>query len=479
MPSAPLLCNWDRDAAMSLLQLDYTNCLAQAIGATHGLNDNEMETLIAKIPKHHEHIQELAADATSALFSLPEQKLDDVEALLKQHQKKWKQVIVLGVGGSMLGAQCLVQSLAHEHYNIQDHKQRGGPQIIFLDNADPHSVQDTFDILDLKKTLFVFITKSGITAEAIAFFLHIQAQLESQIGKTALAKQCILCTHKEKSPLSSYAEQLQCAIIDTPKNLGDRFNILGTPSLFIAGLCGIDMHALLDGARSMKQRCWHGEANKNPAYMHALVHYLLTRKRRKTIHATMGFSNRLRPVIQWYEHVLSVSLGKMLNKKGKAVHVGPSHTSCIGPSGLHGQMQLYAEGPFDKVVTFLCVRNHGADFSIPTIQSENDAINYMGGSQFADIGKHAYVTAAQCMTDAGRPNMTIHLDAIDERCLGGLIFMLELSTVMSAELYGIDAFDQPGVESNKQGLFAQLGRIGFEDKAHNLAAYQKRPTHTC
>ena len=464
---------------MSLLELDYSNCLADAIGATHGLTENELDTLIAKIPKHHEHVAELAAQNTSALFALPEQSLDELDALIAQHPKKWKHVLVVGVGGALIGAQCLHKTLSHPAYNLQDQKSRRGPQIFFLDNADPHVVTHYLAMLDLKKTLCVFISKSGITAEAIAFYTCLQDYFSAQIGTAAFARQSIVFTDGEKSPLAPLAQQHKSCVIALPSNLGDRFNILGAPSLFIAGLVGIDIHALLAGAQAMKQRCWHGDAHSNPAYMHALIHYLLTRKRRKTIHASMGFSNRFGPLIDWYDHLLSVSLGKMFNKKGKAVHVGPSHMACIGPSGLHGQMQLYAEGPFDKVVTFFCLDEHEHDVTLPAMTSEHDAINYLGEQRLTTINDCAYITAAHCITESGRPNMTIRLERMNEACVGACIFMLQLSTVMSAELYGIDAFDQPGVDSYKQGLFAQLGRIGFEDKADTLAAYRQRPKHTC
>ena len=464
---------------MSLLELDYSNCLADAIGATHGLTENELDTLIAKIPKHHEHVAELAAHNVSAMFDLPEQDLSELQALIKTHQKKWQHVIVIGIGGALIGAQCLQETLCHPAYNLQDESARSGPQMFFFDNADPHFVLSSLSILDLGKTLCVFISKSGITAEAIAFYTCMQQHFEQALGPNAFAQHSIVFTDNNKSPLGPLAQQQNSCVIDLPSNLGDRFNILGPPSLFIASLAGIDIQALLAGANDMKQRCWHGDATSNPAYMHAIIHYLLTRKRRKTIHASMGFSNRFAPLIHWYDHVLSVSLGKMHNKKGKAVHVGPSHLACIGPSGLHGQMQLYAEGPFDKVVTFLCLNEHEHDLHIPKIQSDNDAINYLSASSFSDMNDCAYITAAHCITDSGRPNMTIRLERMNEACFGACIFMLQLSTVMSAELYGIDAFDQPGVDSYKQGLFAQLGRIGFEDKADTLAAYRQRPKHTC
>ena len=464
---------------MSLLSLDYTNCLASSIGATHGLNDNEVDTLIAKIPKHHEHIAELEKTGASAFFNLPDQDTSELTSLLEQHKGNWEDLIVAGIGGATIGPRCLMDALAHEQQNLLDKKQRQGPRVLFIDNSDPHSITETLGVVNLKKTLFLLISKSGTTPESVGLYVHIQQLLSNDVSKTAPSKQLIVCTQRDKSPLSSCAEKDNSYIIDVPANLGARFNILSTPSLFVAGMCGIDVGGLLHGAADMKKRCWHGDAWSNPAYMHALVHYLLTRKRRKTIHAMMGFSNRLSGCIQWYDHILAVSLGKMLNNKGKAVHVGPSPSSCLGPNGLHGHMQLYAEGPFDKVLTFIKIQDHGSSITIPEHSYEHDALSPLSGQSIESLIDHAYITAAHTITEAGRPNMTIELDQVNAPCLGALVYMLQLSTVMSAELYGIDAFDQPGVDGHKQDIFAQLGRAGFEDKASTLAAYSQRPSKKC
>ena len=215
----------------------------------------------------------------------------------------------------------------------------------------------------------------------------------------------------------------------------------------------------------MDERTRHDRATENPAYMHSLIHYLLTRKRRKTIHATMAFSNRLLGLVDWYSHLLAVSLGKMLNKKGKAVHVGPSPAQCAGPAGSYGQMQLYQEGPFDKVTTFITVEDHGTNLEVPNTFADDDEFGYLTGATSDQLLDQSYIGAAYTITSTGRPNMSIHLKGVDEQAVGNLAYMLMLSTVMSAELYGIDPFDQPGVDANKQAVFAQLGRAGFEDKA--------------
>ncbi len=467
-------------------QLDYTNCLAGAIGATHGLTDSEMDTLIAKIPKHHENIAELRETKESSWFDSPHQDLTDLHELIAKHTGKWEYIVVIGSGGASLMAKSLIESLCPHHRNLATAakgkaktKEVKPPKILFLENTDPVAIEDVISVIDPKKTLFQVICRTGTTVESVGIFLWLIDWLKKNATKTAVTKQILLCTDVERSPLIEITNEEKIPVLPWPEYLGDRYGVFGNYSLFTAALAGVDIEAVLAGARAMEERCWHGDAWSNPAYMHSLIHYLLTRKRRKTIHATMGFSSRLAGAIDWYNHLLGVSLGKMLNRKGKAVHVGPTPSSCLGPSGLHGQMQLYSEGPFDKVTTFIVSDDHGDTIEIPKSFPKIEAVAYLGGSSIESIVKNSYYTAVQEIAESGRPNMTILLDSVNPASMGGLFYMLQLSTVMSAELYGIDPFNQPGIDSNKQALFAQHGRAGFEDKAKALEEYKAREQKIC
>jgi glucose-6-phosphate isomerase len=462
------------------LTLDFTNCLSEAIGATHGLTKSEVETLVAKFPKHHENIDELRKNGESAFFDLPYQDTSELKAALKKHHGKWQDLVVVATGGSALSARALVGALVHAGYNQQDAKTRkGAPRIHVLDNADPLAATQLLEVLDLKKTLFQVNSRSGLTAETTALFLWLADILKKKVGKAALTQQMILVTDREKGPLAAIAKQEKIDVLHNPANLAGRYAILGNTGLFAAGMAGLDIDALLAGAGDMDKRCRHGDPSRNPAYTHSLIHYLLTRKRRKTIHVTFAFSNRLHAIGQWYSHLCGVSLGKMLNRKGKAVHVGPSPMASLGSFDQHGQQQLYAEGPFDKVVTFVVARAHGAKAVAPQLYPKLEHLSWLKDADFATILEHSYVGCEQHLTAAGRPNMTVVVDQIDEAHIGGLIYMLELSTAMSAELYGIDPFDQPGVEQGKQADYAQFGRPGFEDLAKRIKDHRAKSRRTC
>lgn len=465
---------------MSSLSLDFTNSLAEAIGATHGLTKAEVDTLVAKFPKHHENVDELRTSGQCAFFDLPYQDTSELKAAIKKHQGKWDNLLIVAIGGSSLSPRSLLGALGHGSFNHLEGKARkGAPRVFFLENPDPRQLSDVVEVLDLKKTLVQVISKNGMSVETNAIFLWIAEQLKKKVGKSALSTNVIIATDREKSPLAEVAKQEKIDTLAIPANLPGRYGVLGNTGLFLAGLCGFDWQSLLAGAADMDKRCRHGDAFNNPAYMHSLVHYLLTRKRRKTIHVMFSFSNRLHAVGEWYSHLCAVSLGKMLNRKGKAVHVGPSPVASYGTFDQHGQMQLFAEGPFDKVVTFVTVKDHGARITTPAQWPKVDGVGYLGNVDWNTILDHGYWGAEQHLTAAGRPNMTIMADKVDEKVVGGLYYMLQLSTAMSAELYGIDPFDQPGVEHNKHASFALFARAGFEDLAKRIKDYQSKPRRRC
>lgn len=464
---------------MSLLRLDYTHTLAHAIGATHGLTDSEIDTLVAKFPKHHENIELMRRDAESLFFDAPYLDSKPVKDLVKKHRGNWEDLVVLGLGGAAITPQMLIHALVGPGWNLLPSKARkGGPRISFMDNLDPWTNENLLAALDLAKTQFLIVTKTGQTPETNALILWLLEHLKKKGGKS-VGKQIMIATENKPGPIMELAAAEKCETIAIPLNLGDRYALLGNHNLYIAGMLGLDIQGLLDGAAEMDKRCRHDKAKDNPAYMHSLIHYLLTRKRRKTVHAMMGFSERLKGMVQWYDQQLAVSLGKMNNRKGKAVHVGPDPTSCVGPSGNYGQMQLYQEGPYDKCITFITVDDHQIHASVPKSVPRGDAWNSLAGAPFSRLIECSYHTAAQIISQAGRPNMTVHLENVSERTISGLCYMLELSLAMSAELYGIDPFSQPGVEANKQGVYALMGRSGFEDRASVLNAFKAIPRQIC
>lgn len=461
------------------IALDYTYSLAETIGATHGLTKSEVETLVAKFPKHHESIEQLRAAGEGGFFELPYQNRDEVLALVKAQRGAWSDLLVVAGGGEAQSLRLLVGALAHSAHNLADAKQRReAPRLHLLDNLDPRTLVQLAEVLDPKKTLVQVISRDGRSTEVAALTLWLSDWLRRKGGaKGGIGPQLVVCTDRDKGPLAELARAEKATLIHHPPSLPGRFAVLAPGLLFAAGLLGIDIAALLAGAADMDKRCRHGDALKNPAYMHALVHYLLTRKRRKTMHAMFAFGDRLFAVAEWYSHLCTVSLGKLLNRKGKAVHVGPTPLAARGSYDLQVQQQLYAEGPYDKVVTFLAARQHGTAASVPAGRLEGFA--WLKDQPLDALLERAWVACEQQLTAAGRPCLAIQLDAIDEAHIGGLVYMLELSTVMSAELYDINPFDAPGAEQAVQAVWAQSGASGLDEPARRLREHRAKPRRTC
>ncbi|MCS6971139.1 MAG: hypothetical protein RMM29_08780 [Planctomycetota bacterium] len=458
------------------ISLDYTNCLAEAIGATHGLTKSEVETLVAKFPKHHEGVEEIRASGECPFFDLPYQNTGEVQALIKKHRGAWSDLLIIATGGEAEALRALHGALSHAAHNLVEPKaRREAPRLHLLDNLDPRTVAQASEALDPKKTLIQVVSRDGRATEVLGLTAWAVDWLRRKGGKTAA--QLVICTDRDKSPLAELARSDKCDLIHHPQHLPGRFAVLSASALFAAGLLGCDIAALLAGAAEMDKRCRHGDALKNPAYMHALVHYLLTRKRRKTMHAAYAFSDRLHAIAAWYVHLCTVSLGKMLNRKGKAVHVGPTPLAARGSYDLSVQQQLYAEGPYDKVVTFLIARQHGPSLQVPAVRLEG--FPWLKEQSFEAILERSWIACEQQLTASGRPSMAIQLDAIDEHHIGGLVYMLELSTVMSAELYDINPFDAPGAEQAMQGVWAQSGAAGHEDLARRIREYRGRARRSC
>jgi glucose-6-phosphate isomerase len=458
------------------ITLDYTYCLAEAIGATHGLVKDELSTLVAKFPAYHREIEERFAHGATAMASLPELDPSDILALVARHRGAWHDVVLFGTGGSILAPMAVVGPLLHRHHQLLTIQQRGGcPRLHVMDRADPVLVEQTLSVIDPKRTLFVCSSQGGMSPDTLAMLQVVLDLLRRKAGATAAARQLIIATDPERSPLAIQAQHERCAVLATPGRLGGRFAILGPASLFIAGLCGLSVPDLLAGAADANHRNRRADGAASPAYMHAAVHYLLTSKRRKTIHVTWPMVERLGPVALWYAHLLAVSLGKRNNRQGKAVHVGPSPEIAIGGGDLHGQMQLYAEGPYDKVVTFITVRDPGS-LPVPVIAKVG------GGLAGADLGAmaaQAHVVAEEQLTASGRPSLTFSIERLDERRLAGLCQILMLSTVMSAELYAIDPYDQPGIDHACAGQSALVGLAGTEERVRRLAEHRARARRIC
>jgi glucose-6-phosphate isomerase len=330
------------------------------------------------------------------------------------------------------------------------------------------------DVLQPATTLALVVSKSGGTVETAAQLLVIQQWLEAKLPAGDVKKRIVAITDPAQGPLRAQATEQGWPTLAVPPNVGGRFSLLSPVGLLPALLAGIDIDAMLDGARTMAARCTTTVLRDNPAGIVAAVHVLQHRLRGRSINVMLPYSDRLRPFAAWYVQLWAESLGKRLDRGGRVVEQGPTPIAAVGATDQHAQMQLFMEGPRDKLITFVRVEDPGKDLTIP---KSNGANAYLGGTTLHQLLDAEREGTTQALAIDGRPSLTLSLARLDAATLGALFFLYEAATAFAGELYGVYAFDQPGVEHGKRLAYGLLGREGYEKTAQEIRALQaKRPT---
>jgi glucose-6-phosphate isomerase len=325
-----------------------------------------------------------------------------------------------------------------------------------LDNVDPANISSLLGRLDMRRSLFVVISKSGGTAETMAQYLVVRARLNEVLGETGARERLVLVTDPEKGALRSIARKENIAALEIPANVGGRFSVLTPVGLLPAALIGIDTAAMLAGAADMRTRCASKELGKNIAGTWAALQFLADTKHGRPIHVLMPYSDALRDMADWFVQLWAESLGK--HRVAGDAGVGPTPLGALGATDQHSKVQLFMEGPGDKTVTFIAVEEGGADVEIPRLHSDVPELAYLGGHRLGELLDIERRATAGALARRGRPNMTLTLESVDPFHVGALFMFLELATAYAGRLYGVNAFDQPGVELGKQFTYAMLGR---------------------
>ena len=379
-----------------------------------------------------------------------------------------RDVVVLGIGGSALGPIALRTALLSPAWNAMSAADRDGhPRLHVLDNVDPATMASLLDRLDLGATLFVVTSKSGGTAETMAQYLVVRGRLDAA-GRAA-RDHVVVVTDAEKGALRRIARDEQIPAMAVPPNVGGRFSVLSPVGLLPAALAGVDVADLLRGAADMRRRCESDTWTTNPAGAFSVLQWLADTQLGRRGHVFMPYADGLRDMAAWFVQLWAESLGKV---RSDGAHVGPTPIAALGATDQHSQVQLFMEGPNDKTVTFLTVAGGGADLAIPVIHAELPDLSYLGGHSLGELLAVEQRSTSGALAARGRMNMTLSLERLDAWHIGGLIMLLEIATAFAGELYGVNAFDQPGVELGKRFTYGMFGRPGFES---DLAAWDALP----
>ncbi len=448
---------------MSELRIDTTNLMADAVGDEHGVTAADEAWLAEECTRVHAEIDAARAAGGLEFFDLPqrEESISECEALAADRRGRFEDLVVLGIGGSALGTIAVHRALAVPG--------SGTPRLHVLDNVDPEWIHRALTELDPKTTLVNVISKSGGTAETASQFLIFRNWLRSALGD-AYRDHLVVTTDVEKGVLRKIARAEKLASLPVPDGVGGRFSVLTPVGLFPLAMTGVDIRGVLAGAAAMAERCSIGDPVANPAYRHGGLMHALERRKGKPIHVLMPYAQALLDLADWFRQLWAESLGKRLDRDGNEVFVGPTPVKALGATDQHSQLQLYAAGPFDKVLTFLGVDTFRDDVPIPNDYPEEEGFAYLGGKSLATLLDAERRGTAVALTEAKRPNSTIQFPTIDAGSVGEFLMLMEAQTAYVGGLLNIDAFDQPGVEASKIAAYALLGRKGYEQRRAEIEA---------
>lgn len=451
------------------LKLDFSNVMNANIGEAHGLSLKTIESLAGKGLSALKELREKAQKDELGFYNLPNQDAlcEEIESYAETVRKRFDYFVHIGIGGSALGPIALQTSLRDSHYNST-----GKPKIYFPDNIDPDWLHELAGQIDVSKTLFHVVSKSGATAETAATMLYFMDFLTSEL-EDDFYKNLVFTTDPAAGLLNQIAREYPIKCFRIPAGVGGRFSVLTPVGLVPAAIAGINIKELLSGAAEMATVCDNENMMENPAFLFAAIHYLYMQKG-KNISVMMPYSNKLKDMADWYKQLWAESLGKRFDRNKEKIECGQTPANALGATDQHSQIQLYVEGPNDKVITFLEVEHFKNDAELKNHFTYIPEFDYLQGKTLGRLLNTEKAATELALSNNQRPNLTIKMGAVSEENIGAFFFLLEAATAFAGALLNIDAFNQPGVEEGKIATYALMDRKGYEQKKKEIEEMFKK-----
>ena len=456
---------------MDRISFYWKNATADAVGDKHGVSTAELKSLA---PQIKEITKEMAAERKAGRLryrDLPygQDMIDAIDVEVEHFRDNCEVLLVLGIGGSALGNIALQNALNPPTYNLLSDRTRNGPQLFVLDNVDPDHVKAVVDLITpkLKKTVVNVISKSGETAETAAQFILFRDLLQKKLGKR-YKENILATTDPEGGTLRSIADAEGYRTLEVPPGVGGRFSVLSAVGLFSAAMCGIDIDGMMAGARDVDGRCKSADLLSNPAAMIAAIHYLLGRKG-KSMSVMMPYSSSLYSMADWFRQLWAESLGKQHGLKRKNIFAGQTPIKALGATDQHSQVQLYREGPNDKLFTFLEVERFAQKLPIPDSMKEIDKLKYLAGETFQTLINSEKLATEYALLESQRPSTTVLFPRISPQTVGQFLYLYEVAVSYMGALLEINTYDQPAVQLGKDATYALMGKTGDSEQKLNGA----------
>ncbi len=460
-----------------MIKLDYNYFMEDFIGSEHGITEKELSSQLPEAEKALERMEREKSQGSLGFLEITGDKdlVEDIRRYKNACGSRFDTIALIGIGGSALGPQALKNALSHLYLNeLSDEKRAGRYKVYFFDNVDPYEIHSIGDVLNVEKTLFLVISKSGGTTETNANFAILLDWLKKKAGAD-YARQIVAITDPAKGVLRDVADKEGFQTFPIPSNVGGRFSILSAVGLVMAEFIGIDTRKLLDGARAFQENCYGREMMKNPPLLNAVFHRLFDRAKNKRINVLMPYTRKLFLFADWYRQLWAESLGKNRDINGKETAVGLTPVSAMGTIDQHSQLQLYLEGPNDKVITLLKLENFDNDVEIPEFYKGIPEMDYLSGKSLRRLNGFEESATELALKNEKRPNASLIFSRLDETDIGAFLMFMEMQTAYAGYLYNINPYDQPAVEQGKKFTFGLLSRPGYEEYLDQFSkGYVKR-----
>lgn len=465
------------------IKFDFNNMFSSSVGE-HGVSQQDIDEALAEARICARHLKKIISNPQARvdlglewvnLFRQDKEEITRIQKLGKEISKKYENVVFLGIGGSYLGLKAAQDALCAPYYNEFKPLRKKSPRIYLEgNNLDPDTLHVLLKHLLPKKTFVIVISKSGETTEPKAAFALVESWLKKGVGKK-YGRQILAITDPQSGTLRKKVESeqkkdhLSFRSFPILKGVGGRFSEFNMGLIHLA-IVGVDITELFSGVREMFDRCSQDDVLKNPAYMYALLHTILYRKKAKSLAILMPFSQTLKSTADWYVQLLAESLGKKYHRKievgidgtevwrvdeASLFSKGRTPISAAGTNDLHSIQQNNVEGEDNKVLTFIRVENFKTDLKIP------GAGDLLSGKSFSWLMHLAQEATEWALASENRPNCSIIMSEVDAFNWGALLFFFEMATAFEGELQNVNAFDQPGVESYKNYMYYKLGKPGL------------------
>ena len=375
--------------------------------------------------------------------------------MLKKFGEKADIFIVIGIGGSYLGARAIIESLTNTFFNLLDKNIRKTPQILYVgNNLSPNYLNDLIDYIGDKDICINVISKSGTTTEPAIAFRFFRELLESKYGIKEARKRIYVTTDKEKGALRQLAKEEKYTSFDIQNNIGGRYSVLTAVGLLPIAVAGIDIKMLLDGAKFAYEKYMDTNLKYNECYKYAVIRNLLYNDE-KNIEFLVTYEPKMQYIIEWWKQLYGESEGK--NLKG-ILPVGAQFTT-----DLHSLGQYIQEGRRNIFETVLNIEKTNLDIEIKPDEDDLDGLNYLAGKKLSFVNNKAMEGTVKAHVEGGVPNILINIDELNAHTIGQLIYFFEKACAMSGKLLGVNPFNQPGVEKYKTNMFKLLGKPGYEN----------------